>query len=89
MVFFSTYPFDTLIVLISKVEVKFSLEQAMKPHRRSTPVEARFSAPVQTGPGGPPSLVYNGYRVSFPGVNHPLPSSAEVRERVELYLYPL
>ena len=30
------------------------------------PVEARFSAPVQTGPGGPPSLLYNGYRV-FPG----------------------
>jgi len=24
--------------------------------------EARFSAPVQTGPGGPPSLLYNGYR---------------------------
>ena len=27
---------------------------------------ARFSAPVQTDPGGPPSLLYNGYRV-FPG----------------------
>jgi hypothetical protein len=27
---------------------------------------ARFSAPVQTGPGDPPSLPYNGYRV-FPG----------------------
>ena len=27
---------------------------------------ARFSAPVQTGPGTPPSLLYNGYRV-FPG----------------------
>jgi hypothetical protein len=40
------------------------------------------------------SLLYNGYRVSFPGVkrpgrdvNHPPPSSAEVKERVELYLY--
>jgi hypothetical protein len=38
---------------------------------------------------------YSGYWVSFPGVkrpghgvNHPLfPSSAEVKERVELYLY--
>ena len=37
---------------------------------------------------------YNGYRVSFPGakqpgcgVDHPPPSSAEVKERVELYLY--
>jgi hypothetical protein len=41
-----------------------------------------------------PSLLYNGYRVSFPGVkrpgrgvDHPLPSSAEVKDRVELYLY--
>jgi hypothetical protein len=45
-------------------------------------------------PWGPPSLLYNGYRVSFPGVkrsrrgvNHPPSSSAEVKERVELYLY--
>ena len=43
---------------------------------------------------GSPSLLYNGYRLPFPwvkrpgrGVNHPLPSSAEVKERVELYLY--
>jgi hypothetical protein len=45
-------------------------------------------------PWGPPSLLYNGYRVSFPGVKWPgcgvdhLPSSsARVKERVELYLY--
>ena len=44
-------------------------------------------------PWGPPSLLYNRYRV-FPGVkrpgrgvDHPPPSSAEVRERIELYLY--
>jgi len=43
---------------------------------------------------GPPSLLYNGYWVTFPGVkwpgrsiDHPLPSSAEVKERVKLYLY--
>ena len=30
------------------------------------PVGERFSAPVQTGPGALPSLLYNGYRV-FPG----------------------
>jgi hypothetical protein len=30
------------------------------------PVEQDFSAPVQTGPGRPPSLLYSGYRV-FPG----------------------
>jgi hypothetical protein len=43
---------------------------------------------------GPPSLLYNGYRVSFPGVkrpgrgvDHPPSYSVEVKERVELYLY--
>ena len=36
------------------------------------PVVARFTAPVQTGPGAhPASLLYNGYRVSFPGVKRP------------------
>jgi hypothetical protein len=47
-----------------------------------------------TVPRGPPSLLQNGYRVSFPrvkrpgrGVNHPPPSSAEVKVRAELYLY--
>ena len=41
-----------------------------------------------------PSLLYNGYRVSFPvvkrpgrGINHPAPSNAEVKERVELCFY--
>ena len=45
-------------------------------------------------PWGPPSLLYNGYWVSFPGVkqlgrgvNHPHPSSVKVKERVELYLF--
>ena len=43
---------------------------------------------------GPTNLLYNGYRVSFPGVkrpgrdvDEPPPSSAEVNERVGLYLY--
>jgi hypothetical protein len=42
---------------------------------------------------GPPNLPYNGYRV-FPGlkrpgcgVDHPPPTTAEVKESVELYLY--
>ena len=40
-----------------------------------------------------PSVLYNGYRV-IPGVKRPrrwppIPSSAEVKERVELYLYSL
>jgi hypothetical protein len=45
-------------------------------------------------PRGPLSFLHNGCRVSYPGVkrsggdvNHPSPSSAEVKERVELYLY--
>ena len=57
------------------------------------PVGARFSAPVQTGPGTHPASYTTGTG-SFPGVNrpvrgvgHPPPSSAEVEERVELYLY--
>jgi hypothetical protein len=44
-------------------------------------------------PWGPPSLLYEGTG-SFPGVkrsgrdvDHPPPSSDEVKERVELYLY--
>jgi len=45
---------------------------------------------------GLPILLYSGYRVSFPRLNRPetgvdgLPlSSAELRERVELYLFTL
>jgi hypothetical protein len=59
------------------------------------PVGARFSAPPpDRRPWGPPSLLYNGYLVSFPGmkrpgrgVDHPPSSSARVKERVELCLY--
>jgi len=56
-------------------------------------VGARFSAPVQTGPGTHPASYTMGTG-SFPGVkqpghgiDHPPPSSAEVKERVELYHY--
>jgi hypothetical protein len=45
-------------------------------------------------PWGPLSLLYNGYWVSFPGAkhlgcgtDHPPTSSAEVKERVKLYIY--
>jgi len=57
------------------------------------PVGARFSAPVQTGPGAHPASYTMGTR-SFlgvkrlgRGVDYPPPSSAEVKERLELYLY--
>ena len=43
-------------------------------------------------PWGPPSLLYNGYRVSLPGVrrpgrdiDHPPLPNAEVKGRIELY----
>jgi len=55
-------------------------------------VGARFSTPVQTGPGAHPASYVMGTG-SFPGVkqpgcgNHPPPFSAKVKERVELYLY--
>jgi hypothetical protein len=59
------------------------------------PVEARFLAAVQTGTGVHPASYTMGTG-SFPGVkrpgrgfDHPLSSSAEVKERVELYLYYL
>jgi len=49
----------------------------------------RFSAPVRIGPEAP-SLLYNGYRVSFPGVNcpgsgvkHPTLSVSEVKKKTE------
>jgi hypothetical protein len=56
-------------------------------------VGARFSAPVQTGPWAHPTS-YTMDTGSFLGVKrpgldvyHPPPPSAEVKERVELYLY--
>ena len=51
----------------------------------------RYSAPVQTGLGSHPAFYTTGTG-SFPGVmrprrgvDHPTPSSANVKERVELY----
>ena len=53
---------------------------------------ARFSAPVQTGPGAHPASYTMGTG-SFPGVKrmgravgNPSSSSDEVKERVELYI---
>jgi hypothetical protein len=60
---------------------------------KKIPVGARFYSPVQTGPGAYPASCIMGTG-SFPGVkrperglDHSPPSSAEVKERVELYLY--
>jgi hypothetical protein len=57
------------------------------------PVGARFSTPVHTDPGAHPASYKMGTR-SFLGVkrpccaaDHPPPSTADVKERVEIYLY--
>jgi len=53
----------------------------------------RFSEPVQTGSGAHPAscTMGTGYFLGLMrpgrGVDHPPPSSAEIKERVELYLY--
>jgi len=58
-------------------------------------MEAIFSTPFQAGSGAYPASYTMGSE-SFPGVkwpgrgvDHPHPSSTEVKERVELYLYSL
>jgi len=55
------------------------------------PVGARFSTSVQTGPGAQPMGTRAFLRVKQPGhgVDYPPPSSAKIKERVELYLYSL
>jgi len=63
--------------------------------RGQSPVVARFSAPVQRGPVADPVSYTVGtgscWGVKRPGrgVDHPLPSSSEIkeRERVEFYIY--
>ena len=62
--------------------------------RRSNPGRGEIFRTRPDRIWGPPSLLYNGYWVSFPGVkqsgrgvDHTPTSSAEVKERLELYLY--
>ena len=62
-------------------------------YRLDGAVVVTFSAPVQTSPGTHPAS-YTVITRLFPGVkwlgygiNYPLPSSAKVKQRVELYLY--
>ena len=56
-------------------------------------LRARFSLPVQSGPGTHPDFcttdtgLFPGVRLAVRGYNHPPSSRAGVKERVELYLY--
>jgi hypothetical protein len=56
-------------------------------------LRAKFSVSVQTGIEAHPDYnkmdtgIFQGVKRPGRGVNHPPPSSAEVKERVELYLY--
>jgi hypothetical protein len=57
-------------------------------------VNTRSSAPIQTGPGAHPVLytigtesLSQGVRGPERGVNHPPPPSAEVKQRLQLFLY--
>ena len=59
-----------------------------------TPVGGKIFCTRPDRPWDPPNLLYNEYRVLPPGVkrpgrgvNHTIPSSAEVKERVKLYIY--
>jgi hypothetical protein len=62
--------------------------------RRSNTSEVEIFCTNPDRPWGPPSLLCNGYRMSFPGikrpgrgVDHPPTPSAEGRESAEVYLY--
>ena len=61
--------------------------------RRSNPGGGEIFRTRSDRPCGLPSLLNNGYRVSHAvkasraWLDHPHPSSAEVKERVELHLY--
>jgi len=53
-------------------------------------VGKRFSASIQTGPGAHPTIGNGAFLgVKRPGlsVDHPPPSSAKIKEEVELFIY--
>jgi hypothetical protein len=75
-----------------KSSVGIATRYGLKGPGIESPWGARFSAPVQTGPGTHPASYtmgtgfFLGGKRPGRGVDHPTPSSAEVKETVELYL---
>ena len=66
----------------------------IKTNSLSVTVGQKFFRTRPGRPWGPPGLQCNWYRDSFPevkrpgrGIKHPLPCSADVKERAEIYLY--
>jgi len=61
--------------------------------RGSNPEGAKFSVPVQTGSDAHPASYtigtgsFSGVKRPGRGVDYPLPSSTEVKDGIELYLY--
>jgi hypothetical protein len=93
---FCTY---TSFMIISRLRGRVSSVGIATPYGLDGPgIESRWGGEIfptrPDRPWCPPSLLYNGYRVSFPGGKRPgrgvgyrPPCSAEVKERVELYLF--
>jgi hypothetical protein len=63
--FFCSFFFTLFFTQHNKKRLFFSLKEYFTNFLGSNPGGARFFAPVQTRPWGPPSILYNGYRVSF------------------------
>jgi len=76
-------------LLVGRIAQSLRAERSEDP----IPVEGKFSALVQTGPGAHAAFYTMGTEsslgIEWPGrgADHPPLSSAQVKERVELYLY--
>jgi len=80
------------VMFAQEVCGRYSNSLRAGPSRDQISVGARFSTPIQTGPGVHPASYTMGSlspKVKRLGrdAEHPLPSSAKVKERVELYIY--
>ena len=89
----ATYAHSDYVILGRDSSVGIATRYGLEGPGIESRLEAKFSARVPTGPGAHPAF-YTVGTGSFPeakrprrGVNHPPTSSAEVKERVELYLY--
>ena len=91
-------PCELILIIISYIVGWDSSVVIMARYRLDSPGivsrwGARFSAPIQTVPGAHPASYtmgtgsFSGEKQPGRGVDHPPPSSAEVKEKVDLYLY--